>query len=144
MCALRFRSFFRFAACPTTMLRMDLMERHYDMLKRGGITVICVFNSLPDMINNFASETSAVVALSDREKKASTAWAHTLLDAAKVAELAEAALNELAETGDVEAEAGEWRERAMDLQAQQAGGKGASTPSDAAAPSARHCASCSA
>lgn len=43
-----------------------------------------------------------------------------------------------------EAEAGEWRERAMDLQAQQAGGKGASTPSDAAAPSARHCASCSA
>ncbi|KAL9178518.1 hypothetical protein ACHAXT_001856 [Thalassiosira profunda] len=63
-------SFFRFAACPTTMLRMDLMERHYDMLKRGGITVICVFNSLPDMINNFASETSAVVALSDRDKKA--------------------------------------------------------------------------
>ena len=43
-----------------------------------------------------------------------------------------------------EAEAGEWRERAMDLQAQQAGGKGASPPSDAAAPSARHYASCSA
>ena len=63
-------SFFRFAACPTTMCRLENMNKQYEMLKKGGIIIICIFNSLPSMICNFASETSGVIALCDRKKTA--------------------------------------------------------------------------
>lgn len=59
-------SFYRFAACPFSLMRIENMQKQYDMLKRAGIAIVCVYKSTPTMVANFASETSNVIALSDR------------------------------------------------------------------------------
>lgn len=60
-------SFFRFAACPFTLMSMDTMKTMHEMMKNAGIKIVCVYKSTPSMIANFSSETCHVLALSDKK-----------------------------------------------------------------------------
>ncbi|KAL9185699.1 hypothetical protein ACHAXT_003476 [Thalassiosira profunda] len=62
-------SFFRFAACPSCLYSIDMMKKQYEMLRKAGIVIICVFKSTPENIRKFASQTlgDAMLALSDKQ-----------------------------------------------------------------------------
>ena len=65
-------SFFKFAACHICLSDIDMMKKQYDIMRKAGIIIICIFNSTPDNISRFASDTlgDGLLALSD--KKGST------------------------------------------------------------------------
>ena len=59
---------FRFAALPCCLHDQNMMRKQYEMLRKAGILIICIFRSTPENISEFASESvgEGMLALSDR------------------------------------------------------------------------------
>ena len=65
-------SFFKFAACHICLSDIDMMKKQYDIMRKAGIIIICIFNSTPDNISRFASDTLGDDLLALSDKKGST------------------------------------------------------------------------